>query len=114
MIKASIKNLQGTLLFCRDVADADALVAYLQYLQLPGFPEGYTVEQEVLDVHHYDWIRLRSERDSLLSSCDRTQLADFPISVETKALWATYRQTLRDLPENTQDPSSPVWPTPPA
>ena len=57
------------------------------------------------------WIDLRRMRDSELSACDWTQVPDAPVD---RAAWATYRQALRDLPSNTQDPRNPVWPTPPA
>lgn len=40
--------------------------------------------------------KVRAERDRLLSACDWTQLADAPVD---SAAWATYRQALRDLPE---------------
>lgn len=42
---------------------------------------------------------LRSERNSLLSQCDWTQLPDAPLSNEKKQEWANYRQQLRDLPD---------------
>jgi hypothetical protein len=54
---------------------------------------------------------LRVERDRLLEASDWTQMLDAPVGREA---WAIYRQALRDLPENTVDPKSPVWPTPPA
>lgn len=56
------------------------------------------------------WSELRSRRDSLLRESDWTQTLDAPVNRED---WATYRQALRDLPENTVDPANPVWPTPP-
>lgn len=56
---------------------------------------------------------LREQRDQLLSKSDWTQVADSPLSGSAKTAWATYRQALRDLPENTVDPKSPSWPTPP-
>ncbi len=57
------------------------------------------------------WRLLRWRRDGLLFGSDWTQSADAPVD---KAAWATYRQALRDLPDNTTDPENPVWPTPPA
>ena len=53
---------------------------------------------------------LRSHRDLLLKSSDWTQVPDAPVD---QAAWATYRQALRDLPENTDDPANPAWPTKP-
>lgn len=57
------------------------------------------------------WIELRRRRSGLLSDCDWTQVPDAPVDHEA---WAAYRQALRDLPENTDDPRNPNWPTPPA
>lgn len=43
---------------------------------------------------------LRKLRDNLLNISDWTQVADSPLADSKKAEWATYRQTLRDLPSN--------------
>lgn len=53
-------------------------------------------------------------RNGLLSESDYTQGTDAPLTVEQKAEWATYRQALRDLPENIEDLANPVWPIPPS
>ena len=60
-----------------------------------------------------DFLSLRVERNSLLTESDWTQYNDSPLSDEVKAEWAVYRESLRDLPDNTDDPSNPTWPTPP-
>ena len=56
---------------------------------------------------------LRETRDVLLNQSDWTRMDDNQLSSDKKAEWATYRQTLRDLPANTADPSNPTWPTKP-
>lgn len=56
------------------------------------------------------WNKLRNERVKLLAASDWTQVPDAPVDQQA---WATYRQTLRDLPANTTDPRNPVWPTRP-
>lgn len=38
-------------------------------------------------------------RLGLLQSSDWTQSPDSPLSAESKQAWATYRQALRDLPQ---------------
>ena len=45
-----------------------------------------------------EWVR--TERNDLLIESDWTQVADSPLSDSKKAEWATYRQSLRDLPAN--------------
>ncbi len=60
------------------------------------------------------WATLRTLRDAKLAACDWTQLPDSALIAQDKASWATYRQELRDLPENTADPANPVWPTKPS
>ena len=52
------------------------------------------------------WDALRTRRNKLLADTDKTQLPDFP----NGSLYVDYRQTLRDLPQNTTDPFNPVWP----
>lgn len=71
--------------------------------------------QSVIDTRIADEnaFKLRSMRNSILTSCDWTQMPDSPLTDAKKAEWATYRQALRDLPSTT-DPSDPTWPTPPS
>ena len=59
------------------------------------------------------WFNLRFERNVLLGRSDWTQAVDSPLTDEQKQSWRTYRQALRDLPANTVDPSSPVFPDAP-
>lgn len=56
------------------------------------------------------WFIVRTQRNELLSECDWTQLADIP--TETKELWQTYRQTLRDITSQS-NPFSINWPVKP-
>ena len=53
----------------------------------PDFPNA-TNEQK--------WEQIRLWRNAQLRQTDWTQLADAPVN---KVAWATYRQALRDLPE---------------
>ena len=46
----------------------------------------------------------RAERNRLLAASDWTQIPDSALATEKKTEWATYRQTLRDLPND------PAWP----
>lgn len=53
---------------------------------------------------------VRAKRDSLLAESDWTQVADAPVD---KAAWATYRQSLRDIPQQAGFPTNVVWPVEP-
>lgn len=46
--------------------------------------------------------QIRGQRNQLLKDCDWTQIADCTIPKKTE--WATYRQTLRDLPSTITEP----------
>ncbi len=61
------------------------------------------------------WEGLRSQRNSFLVDSDNYVRADRwdEYTPEQKTAWTAYRKALRDLPQNTTDPFSPVWPTKP-
>ena len=62
-----------------------------------------------------DWSAiLRARRNAKLYRCDWTRMDDNGLSTSKKNEWATYRQTLRDLPANTSDPRNPTWPSEPS
>jgi len=52
----------------------------------------------------------RNKRNQLLTATDWTQIADAPVD---KAAWATYRQALRDIPQQEGFPDNIIWPTQP-
>lgn len=54
---------------------------------------------------------VRADRNRRLTECDWTQLADAPVG---QAAWASYRQALRDLPDQPGFPWAITWPVPPA
>jgi hypothetical protein len=54
--------------------------------------------------------RVREQRNQKLAACDWTQLADSPVD---KAVWATYRQALRDVPGQAGFPWTVNWPDQP-
>ena len=53
---------------------------------------------------------VRSQRDRLLKASDWTQVPDAPVDQQA---WATYRQALRDIPQQEGFPESVVWPEKP-
>lgn len=66
------------------------------------------------DVQQFNLIQLRRKRDALLQKCDwLVSVSDSPLPQEKIDEWKVYRQALRDLPANTEDPENPTWPVPP-
>ena len=53
---------------------------------------------------------IRKERDAKLTESDWTQVADAPVD---QTAWATYRQTLRDIPAQAGFPNTVTWPIEP-
>jgi hypothetical protein len=56
-------------------------------------------------------VEVRTQRDRLLAASDWTQVADAPVD---QAAWATYRQALRDIPQQSGFPENVEWPVDPA
>jgi hypothetical protein len=54
--------------------------------------------------------QVRAKRRKLLEESDWTQVVDAPVD---QAAWATYRQELRDVPQQSGFPENVVWPTEP-
>lgn len=83
----------------------------------PGDPDATWHYWAVMDTADLgvptDWVweRLRNRRNALLAECDFRVVPDAPWDT---APWQAYRQALRDLPDNTNDPRLAVWPEPPA
>ena len=64
-----------------------------------------------------EWKQIRAERNRLLSESDWTQGADSPLTDAKKTAWATYRTSLRTLPEDQKSKtkySDITWPTQPS
>jgi len=53
---------------------------------------------------------VRQQRSDKLADCDWTQVADSPVD---KAVWATYRQALRDITSQAGFPWTITWPDAP-
>jgi len=117
----SLAATQETLTDSQTVIESDFMVdpdkhywdgqSVCQKPDLPG-PEFFWNEESLS--YEYDIVSgfffLRRERNAKLDETDWTQMPDTPVD---QAAWATYRQALRDLPENTDDPRNVVWPSPP-
>lgn len=77
----------------------------------------YIIDAETREVKEVEDIvfpltedQVRELRDSMLASSDWTQVADAPVD---QAAWATYRQALRDIPQQEGFPENIVWPESP-
>ena len=63
---------------------------------------------------NFNMMDLRNKRRYLLDQSDKYAIPDWPHETLAKQTeWLEYRQALRDLPANTEDPANPVWPTAP-
>ena len=89
------------LVSCEPVIEND--VAYIVSVQ-PKTQADLNVDQEAKSIF------IRGQRDLLLSKSDWTQVEDAPVNKEA---WATYRQALRDIPNQEGFPSNVTWPTQP-
>lgn len=88
----------------------------------PFFQYPYTIEElteEEIAINRekkrqLDWIPFREQRDDLLKESDWTQISDYSlVTEEEKALWAVYREELRNLPETYPNSADIVWPSKP-
>jgi hypothetical protein len=60
------------------------------------------------------WNILRAYRNELLAQSDWSQLGDTPFTAEQKNAWTSYRQTLRDIPQDYTNPNDAMFPEVPA
>jgi hypothetical protein len=88
----------------------------LQWLPSNPIPKPSEEELRAFDAEvslELRWDKVRNQRTRLLISCDWTQLADCPLSPEQKTAWTTYRQSLRDVPQQQVEPENVIWPQQP-
>ena len=64
-----------------------------------------TAERGVPD--EWVWERLRNRRNQLITETDWRVVPDASWNIEP---WTQYRQALRDLPANTENPRMAIWP----
>lgn len=84
-----------------------------EYLAYDGTTDPEFTLQEIED---NAWLTLRVERDRLLKATDFMMTYDYymnKLSVQEQTDVETYREALRNLPDNTVDPENPTWPTKP-
>lgn len=75
----------------------------------------YFEPQPVIEITQQQYLTaVRAQRDWRLKESDWTQMPDTALSDESKALWADYRQALRNLPAanpNIESLDLVVWPS---
>jgi hypothetical protein len=91
------------------------------YSSLIWYPENTISKPTESELRAFDaevslevrWDLVRNKRNKLLTACDWTQLADSPLDTGQKAAWASYRQQLRNIPQQSVEPENVIWPTQP-
>ena len=74
------------------------------------------LDAQISDVEHDTkimWKKVRQERNQLLGESDYLILADAPVDETQKQEWTTYRQALRDIPQDYDSPDEVVYPDKP-
>lgn len=82
-------------------------------LNISGVMQELTAEELAFDRKWEDEFlgtKIKRQRNALLADSDWTQLPDAPVDHEA---WATYRQDLRDIPQQSGYPTAITWPTKP-
>ena len=109
-----LEGPEGILVVPDDTAEEAFVDGYGDY-ETQMVVNGQIVDKDASSIEAEEiekaWDDLYETRTRLLYSSDWTQVTDAPVDA---AEWAEYRQELRDLPSNTDDPRYPYWPTPPS
>jgi len=82
----------------------------LSYKVVALNPSENTIPPENVVPTSFYWQRMRDERNFRLSITDWSVLSDVQLTEEKKQSFLTYRQELRDLPENIEDIHNFTWP----
>ena len=79
-------------------------IAGNQYVTFPDGVPAFDAETQAANQLAEKWATIRAQRNAQLTATDWTQMSDSPLSDEDKKAMAEYRQTLRDIPQNSPDP----------
>ena len=124
----SLKTAYPNVSFPKDLS-SDILNVHNVYLVQKTDRPAVTYEQNAVEVNpvleNGEWVEIssrishetvavRSQRDDRLKNSDWTQMPDSPLSDASKALWATYRQSLRDMTNQSGFPFSVTYPDEPS
>jgi len=114
-----IRHLYPTALpedFILEDVGRGSVLSYWNTQKLGVQPTLASIDTQISDseIESYQrWKIIRAERDKLLKGSDYLILADAPVDETQKQEWATYRQALRDIPQNYDSPDEVVYPTKP-
>jgi hypothetical protein len=100
------------------IDDAIYYIANGVAVAIPAQPDQYSV----FDFTNKQWVQNENlaiadvlpKRQRLLYASDWTQIPNGPLTTAQQEAWATYRQELRDIPEQSGYPFNVIFPTPPS
>ena len=81
-------------------------------------PDNMITEEEyneaIAEFEVFDgWVKVRKQRNQLLKDSAYIMVSDAPIDETQKQEWTTYRQVLRDIPQDYDSPDEVVYPDKP-
>ena len=96
--------------YTKNIVEGTPIFSGSVYIQTWNITDA--TEEEINIKIEEKWIEIRDIRDSLLAQSDWTQFQDSPITGSKLTEWQTYRQSLRDI-TNQSNPFSLTWPVRP-
>ena len=96
--------------YTKNIVEGTPIFSGSVYIQTWNITDA--TEEEINTKKEEKWIEIRDIRDSLLAQSDWTQFQDSPITGSNLTEWQTYRQSLRDI-TNQSNPFSLTWPVRP-
>ena len=101
----------------KDNSDGNgAFLDYWNTTKLGAEPTLASLDAQISDeeiISEYKWGEIRAKRNQLLKDSDYIMFPDITISAEKKEEWETYRQSLRDIPQDYDSPDEVVYPDKP-
>ena len=114
-----IRHLYPTALpedFILEDVGSGSVLSYWNTQKLGVQPTLASIDTQISDseIESYQrWKKIRKERNQLLGESDYMILADAPVDETQKQEWTTYRQVLRDIPQDYDSPDEVVYPDKP-
>ena len=96
--------------YTKNIEEGTPILFESSYIQVWNITDA--TEEEISTKLEEKWVEVRIMRDALLAQSDWTQFQDSPLSGTQLTEWQTYRQSLRDI-TNQSNPFEITWPTKP-